>query len=1013
MDKDELSIGEIRARLAQPHTSKQFWRSLEEVANTEAFQKLLEAEFPRQIAASMVSEARSGTTRRDFLKLMGAALAMAGLTGCTPEKPGETIVPYVVAPEEIVPGKPLFYATAIQLGGYAIGVLAENHLGRPTKLEGNPQHAASLGGTNALIQGSLLTLYDPDRAQVVTRQGQINTWENFLAELNPRLDALEANGGAGLHLLTGRTTSPTLGSQIAALRERFPQATWHQYEPVSNDNLYAGTQLAFGEPALPVYHFEAAQRIVSLDADFLFTQPGSVRYARDFIDQRRVWNQPEMNRLYMLESTPTITGAKADHRLAVQASQVELFARSLARTIGVAFEVEIPQNLADEQARWVEAAARDLIDNAGASLVIAGETQPAVVHALAHAINESLGNVGNTVSYIAPVEVEAVTELESLRTLTEAMTAGDVDTLVIIDCNPVLTAPVDFAFAEAMGQVEFCAQMSFYLDETSEFCHWHIPGVHELESWSDARSYDGTATIIQPLIAPLFQGRSAHEMLAALVGGETRSPYEIVRSYWHGYYAELDSPPQEDVELFWRTALHDGIVAGSASAPLDLRIQATALPAPTVGSGELELNFRPDPTVWDGRFTNNLWLQELPKQLTLLTWDNALLLSPATAERLGIASHDRVQVTFRERVLEAAAWIMPGHADESATIHLGYGRSWEGKASEELGFNAYALRTSDAFWFGSGASIQSSGGRYPLASIQEHDSLAGRDLVRAGTLAHFQEDPNFARGGHGPAEGGTGTGVEAQAGSSPSLYPEYEYEGNAWGMSIDLNACIGCNACTIACQIENNIPIVGKEGVLNGREMHWIKVDRYYAGELDDPETHFQPRPCMHCEKAPCEPVCPVAATVHDSEGLNEMVYNRCVGTRYCSNNCPYKVRRFNFYEYNEDEIPLMAMWRNPDVTVRSRGVMEKCSYCIQRINQGRIDAEKENRPIRDGEVLTACQQACPTQAIVFGNINDTGSVVAQQKQSPLHYGMLEELGTQPRTTYLAAVRNPNPELET
>jgi Fe-S-cluster-containing dehydrogenase component len=859
-------------------------------------------------------------------------------------------------------------------------------------------------------------LYDPDRAQVVTRQGQINTWENFLAELTPRLDALEAGGGAGLHLLTGSITSPTLGSQLASLMQRFPQAAWHQYEPVSNDNVHAGMQMAFGQPAQPVYHFERAQRIVSLDADFLFTHPGSIRFARDFIDQRRVWNQPEMNRLYMVESTPTITGAKADHRLAVQASQVELFARVLARTIGVPFEVEIAQNLSEAQMRWIEAAATDLMQNPGSSLVIAGETQPPVVHALAHAINQSLGSFGNTVSYIAPVEVQPVAQLESLRALSDAMAAGDVNTLVMIDCNPVLTAPVDFAFAEGLSQVEFCVQMSLHFDETSAYCHWHIPGVHELESWSDGRAYDGTATIIQPLIAPLFQGRSAHEMLAALTGGESRSVYEIVRSTWNGYYNELDSPPQEDAELFWHTALHDGIVPGSAFASLDLAIQATELPAPTTGTGELELNFRPDPNIWDGRFTNNLWLQELPKQLTLLTWDNALLLSPATAERLGIASADTVEVGFRDRALEAAAWIMPGHADEAATLYLGYGRSWEGKASEDLGFNAYALRTADAFWFGAAAVIRKIGGRYPLASIQEHDTLAGRDLLRVGTLAQFQENPTFAKDSHTTAvevqDSGTGTGVEHEEGPAPSLYPEYEYDGNAWGMEIDLNACIGCNACTIACQIENNIPIVGKEGVLNGREMHWIKVDRYYAGELDDPETHFQPRPCMHCEKAPCEPVCPVAATVHDSEGLNEMVYNRCVGTRYCSNNCPYKVRRFNFFEYSGEEIPLMAMWRNPDVTVRSRGVMEKCTYCVQRINQARIEAEKDDRPIRDGEVLTACQQACPPRAITFGNINDAESQVAQQKESPLNYGMLAELGTQPRTTYLAAVRNPNPELE-
>ncbi len=1005
MDNSEFSIAEIRERLAQPHDSKQFWRSLEEVANTEAFQKFLAAELPHQMAASIAEAARGGSTRREFLKLMGAALAMAGLTGCSPQQPRETIVPYVIAPETIVPGKPLFYATSINLGGYAFGVLAENHLGRPTKLEGNPQHPASVGGTNALVQAALLGLYDPDRAKVVTRGGQINTWESFLDELNPRLETLAANGGAGLHLLTGTITSPTLGSQMAALRQRFPQAVWHQYEPVGNDNVTAGTQMVFGQPMTPVYHFERAQRILSLDADFLFAQPGSVRYARDFIDLRRVWSQPEMNRLYVVESTPTITGAKADHRLAMQASQIERMARSLANAVELPFAVDAGQPLANAQARWLEGVARDLVQNAGSSLVIAGESQPPIVHALVHAINQTLGNVGSTVTYIEPVEVEPIVQLESLRALADVMAAGEVDTLVMIGCNPALTAPVDLGFADALAQVKFRVQMSLYYDETSVLCDWHLPTLHELESWSDARTYDGTATILQPLIAPLFDGKGAHELLALLSGSETFDAYTIVRGFWDQYYSGLETPPQEDAELFWRTALHDGIVPDSASVPVEVQLQVGDLPAPTASTEGLELNFRPDPTVWDGQYANNLMLQELPKQLTLLTWDNALLLSPATAERLGVATNDMVEASFQGRTLQVAAWIMPGHADDAATLHLGYGRSWEEKASQGLGFNAYTLRTSDAFWFGAGAEVRLTGESYKLASIQDHHSMEGRDLVRVATLEHFLEEPNFAAESHGEAEGAQGEG------KPPSLYPAYEYEGNAWGMQIDLTACIGCNACTIACQIENNIPVVGKEGVLNSREMHWIKVDRYYAEELDQPETYFQPRPCMHCENAPCEPVCPVAATVHDHEGLNEMVYNRCVGTRYCSNNCPYKVRHFNFFDYTGEEIPLMQMWRNPDVTVRSRGVMEKCTYCVQRINQARIEAEKDDRPIQDGEILTACQQACPTKAIVFGNINDADSLIAQQKQSPLNYGLLAELGTNPRTTYLAEVRNPNPEL--
>lgn len=1005
MLKNDLSLQEIRNRLAQPQDSKQFWRSLDEVANTEEFQKLLAAEFPRQMVTSLVEASRSPTTRRNFLKLMGAALTMAGLTGCSIQQPRETIVPYVIAPESIVPGKPLFYATAIQISGYAVGVLAENHLGRPTKLEGNPQHPASLGGTNALLQGSIFNLYDPERATVVNRLGQINTWENFLTELNPRLQILEASGGAGLHLLTGTVTSPTLGSQIAALLEKFPQARWHQFEPVGNDNTLAGAQIAFGQNARPVYHFENAQRILSLDADFFFAMPGSIRYAFDFMDQRRVWNQPEMNRLYAIESTPTITGAKADHLLAVQASRIEQFARVFAAIAGVPFDVDTGAPLAENEMRWIDAAARDLIEHAGNSLVIVGESQPPLVHAIAHAINATLGNIGNTVTFIAPVEVEAVAQLESIRLLTQAMAAGEVNTLVMIDTNPILTTPVDFGFAQALTQVEFSVQLSQYYDETSALSTWQIPGVYELENWSDTRCYDGTATIIQPLIAPLFGGKSSHELLSALMGNATQDAYTLVRGYWDTFYSGLENPEQANAELFWRTALHDGMVPNSAFAALDVSLQMTGIPAPTPPTGEIEINFRPDPSIWDGRFSNNAWLQELPKHLSLLTWDNALLLSPATAERLGVASEATVEVTFQERVLEAAAWILPGHADESVTLYLGYGRSWEEKVSQGIGFNAYALRTSNAMWFGSGVQIRATGGTFQLATTQQHDTLAGRDLVRVATLEHYLEDPEFAQESHGP-EG------EGERSSPPSLFPPFEYNGHKWGLQIDLTACIGCNACTIACEVENNIPVVGKAQVLNGREMHWIKVDRYYEGELDNPATYFQPRPCMHCEKAPCELVCPVGATVHDAEGLNEMVYNRCVGTRYCSNNCPYKVRRFNFYDYTDDEIPLMQMWRNPDVTVRSRGVMEKCTYCIQRINQSRIEAEKDNRPLQDGDILTACQQACPTKAIVFGDMNDANSLIAQQKESSLNYAMLAELGTVPRTTYLAAIRNPNPELE-
>jgi molybdopterin-containing oxidoreductase family iron-sulfur binding subunit len=694
---------------------------------------------------------------------------------------------------------------------------------------------------------------------------------------------------------------------------------------------------------------------------------------------------------------------------------VEWVARAMARALGVEMEVELGQPLPTELAAWVDAVARDLVANRGASLVVVDRCQPPVVQALVHAMNQALDSPGNTLSYIVPVEVEPVMQLDSLRTLTEEMASGQVDTLVMIETNPVLTAPADFAFAEQLAKVNFAVQLSLYADETSALCDWQLPAAHYLESWSDVRAYDGTATIIQPLIEPLFDGKSAHELLAALLGeGPGATAYASVRAYWENVYAGLaDSPgvPQGPAfDAFWNTALHDGVVAGTAFPPLDVTVGLAHLPAPAQAVTGLEIVFRPDPSIWDGHFANNGWLQELPKHLSLLTWDNAALLSPATAEQLGLAAQDVVTLTLGGRQVEAPVWVMPGQAEDTVTLYLGYGRTQAGRVGNGLGVNAYALRGTGSFWSAGGLELAKTGASYPLASVQDHQFMEGRDLVRVGSLAEFRENPAFAQGDHADEAGPAGIGDDEEL-APPSFFPDFEYTGYAWGMVIDLTACIGCNACTIACQVENSIPVVGKEGVLVGREMHWIKVDRYYAGDLDNPAAYFQPRPCMHCEKAPCEPVCPVAATLHDSEGLNQMVYNRCVGTRYCSNNCPYKVRRFNYLDYVQDEIPLLQMWRNPDVTVRARGVMEKCTYCVQRINQARIAAENAGRRVQDGEVLTACQQACPTRAIVFGDLNDAESSVARLRGQPLNYGLLTELGTRPRTTYLAEVKNPNPEI--
>jgi molybdopterin-containing oxidoreductase family iron-sulfur binding subunit len=621
------------------------------------------------------------------------------------------------------------------------------------------------------------------------------------------------------------------------------------------------------------------------------------------------------------------------------------------------------------------------------------------MQALAHAMNHALGNIGRTVVYTDPVAAQPVDEVASLSELTADMEAGQVEVLIIIGANPVYTAPVELRFAEQLANVKMRVHLGLYSDETAALCHWHIPETHYMEAWGDTRAFDGTVSIVQPLIAPLYAGHSAHELLAALLGDLNVVGYQIVRDYWRGHL------PAEDFESFWRTALHDGLIGGTARSarPVDFRglelDERMLPPASPSSSSALELVFQPDPTIWDGRFANNGWLQELPKPLSKLTWGNAALVSPALAARLGLRNEEVVELRCQGRMVRAPIWIMPGQADHTVTVGLGHGRWRAGRVGTGVGFNAYALRTADAPWSAQGLEIHRTGSFQSLATTQDHHSMEGRPLIRVGTMRQFLEHPEFVHDmGHDPPPG-------------LSLYPENAYKGYAWGMAIDLNTCVGCNACVIACQAENNIPIVGKTEVRRSREMHWLRIDRYFGGELDNPEVYFQPMLCMHCEKAPCEVVCPVAATVHSAEGLNDMVYNRCVGTRYCSNNCPYKVRRFNFLQYADFTTETLKLHRNPDVTVRSRGVMEKCTYCVQRINAGRIEAHKENRTIRDGEVVTACQAACPTGAIVFGNINDRTSGVARMKATPLNYGLLSELNTQPRTTYLARLRNPHPDL--
>jgi molybdopterin-containing oxidoreductase family iron-sulfur binding subunit len=967
------------------------WRSLDELARTSALGDYLAQQFPRFAA-------HYDADRRQFLKLMSASLALAGVTGCTRE-PQEKILPYVSAPVGSVAGEPRFYATAFTLGGFALGVLVESNMGRPTKIEGNPLHPASLGGTDTFAQACVLDLWDPDRSQAVTHRGEVSTWEAFAAALERQRDGLAKKQGSGLRVLTETVTSPTLAAQLQALLARYPKAQWHQYDPVNRDNVYDGTRMAFGE-ALDVRHrFDRAQTVLSLDADFLGAGNARVRTARDFIHGRATRVAAgTSNRLYAIASTPNLTSAFADHPVSLRAGDIEQAARRVARLLGV--PVSAPDTIAGIPEAWLAACVRDLDAHRGASIVVAGDRQPAIVHALAHAMNARLGNPGTTVEYTDPVVADPANQGNSLRSLARDMAARAVDTLVVIGGNPVYCGLNDVAFTAGLANVAMSVHLGLYEDETSTHCQWHLPATHFLEAWSDARAFDGTITIQQPLIAPLYAGRSTHELIAMLGEGTSRSGYAIVREFWQPRFGS-------DFDVGWNTALRDGIVANTALAARTVTVRNDAFPpaAGTSSAGKavdasLELQFMPDPSVFDGRYANNAWLQELPKPLTKLTWDNAVLIAPALAQRLSLANEDVVELDYHGAKVEAPVWIMPGHADGAVSVSLGYGRTRAGRVGDGHGFDAYALRTADSRWFARGLTLRKTGKTYALATTQSHHSMEGRDLVRVTTLAQLARNPQAA------------TASERSTFPTDTLYDSRPGNNDyKWGMAIDLGACIGCNACTIACQAENNIPTVGKKEVARGREMHWIRIDRYYQGTPEAPRTLFQPVPCMQCEHAPCELVCPVEASVHDAQGLNVQVYNRCVGTRFCSNNCPYKVRRFNFLQYVDEDIESLKAQRNPQVTVRMRGVMEKCSYCIQRIENGRIVADKENRRVRDGEVVTACQAVCPTQAITFGDLNDPASRVKAVKTSPLNYALLGELNTRPRTTYLARLTNPNPEL--
>jgi molybdopterin-containing oxidoreductase family iron-sulfur binding subunit len=1064
-----------------------------------------DAEFPPHASAwPELTDPADAVTRRRFLQLMGASLALAGVTGCS-DRPDDQIVPYVDPPGQVVPGKPLYFATAMPVAGYARGgLLVESREGRPIKVEGNPDHPANLGGTDAILQASVLGLYDPDRSRLPAKVGNASAWSTFTNELRPRLDAHRASGGAGLRILSGAVTSPTLAGQMGEFRKAFPNARWHLFEPTARQNTTRAARQLFGAAVNTVYHLDRAKVIVSLDGDFLVEDPASLRYARLFINGRRVRNdRPEMNRLYVVESTLSLTGSMADHRVALRPSEIESVAHALAQQLGVSDRPSLAASrpaLPGTLNRWIAAAAADLRANAGACVIIPGESQSPAVHGLAHQVNRALGNLGKTVTHTDPVEPEPADGAASLAELVAEMRSGSVDTLVILGGNPVYAAPADIDFAAALERLTtstpaagkpapLTVHLSLHDDETSFRCLWHLPESHYLEAWGDVRAFDGAATIVQPLIRPLYSTRSACELVDLLLGRD-RTGYEIVRATWQARHKAAD------FEQWWADTLRKGIVEGTSLPPRDVGDAPAGAPdtAPTTGAAAtgptgddtLDLVIRPDPSVFDGAFANNPWLQELPKPFTKLVWDNAALVAPSLADRLALTDGDVVTLSLDGRSVEAPVMILPGLPDRTVTVHLGYGRTRAGSvgspAEDESsrfgsghplgdgaknlppspGFSAYALRTSAAPWFATGLRLVKTGRRHTLVTTRNHHAMAAlkdaapgiggvrardlrpdvivtpetpedrreggnRRLVRVVTLAQFTDDPGVVKR----------LGGEAERRPLLSLYPGWDYsKGHQWAMSIDMTACIGCNACVVACQAENNIPVVGRTEVHRQRDMHWLRIDDYFGGTSDDPQVHHQPVPCMHCENAPCEVVCPPGATTHSVEGLNQMVYNRCVGTRYCSNNCPYKVRRFNFFNYGPNAtLGPEKMQRNPEVTVRTRGVMEKCTYCVQRLNRTRIEIEKSrverseraraaasdeerDRLRRDGDdfelrtletLRTACAQACPTAAIAFGDVNYPGTTIRKLKDQPHDYGLLTELTTRPRTTYLARVRNPNP----
>jgi Fe-S-cluster-containing dehydrogenase component/anaerobic selenocysteine-containing dehydrogenase len=1005
---------------------------------------------PRSSLAALDGEAAGATAsaaidRRDLFKLLGAGMALAGVGGCNEPIMGE-ILPYVEQPPEVTPGLPVEYATSMVLDGFATGLLVQSREGRPIKIEGNPDHPASLGSTGVLEQAAVLSLYDPDRARSPLERGLPRSWFDFFAAMT----GLEAQGGqggqGGLRFLLPPQSSLLVAELIQRIQVRHPGAGFTFYEPLERRPVYEGARRAFGRPLEAQYDFQRADVVLSLDADFMASLPNSVRWSRDFAGRRRLSGPAdEMSRLYVVETSFTPTGSIADHRLAIRASMVPQIAAGVFTALAGAGQGLRPAGVPDDvagalasamgrldagpHAAWIRAVARDLVGHAGRSLVLAGPRQPADVHVLVHAINAALGNLGRTVTFTEPALLDPLGA--SLGGLIADIRAGAVETLVMLEVNPVYTAPPELDFTGALRQVPRVVHLSLHHDETSPHCHWFLPAAHFLESWGDARSYDGTISFIQPLLRPLYGGRSALEVLAAFAGMPDAGGHALMQTFWLPRLPAAPSP-----QWHWERNLQRGLLEGSQLRPvppvsddalamawpeaakaaaiaaaraLGSSGAATAAPA-TPTPGAIELAFEPSPTVYDGRFANNAWLLELPQPLTQLTWDNAALISPSTAARLGVRTEDVVALARGDRRLQAPILVLPGHADDAITLHLGWGRSGSESLARDRGVNAYQLRTSDALSFAPDVALTRTGATYRLAATQglgrEHRQRHGREVALSATLSDYRAHPDFTSGARGP---------------EATLLPQPPRAGNQWAMTIDTMICTGCSACVIACQAENNVPVVGKSGVQRGRQMHWLDIDTYFAGASEDSahappaqpraaEVVHQPMLCQHCEHAPCEYVCPVYATTHSPDGLNEMTYNRCIGTRFCSNNCPYKIRRFNWFEYSEGQ-GSRTLQHNPDVTVRERGVIEKCTFCVQRIRRAEMQVRMYDRELPAGAVMTACQQACPTGAIQFASLHHEDTPTVRWRREERAYAVLHELGTRPRVIYLAKITNPNPEL--